>query len=109
MLYTFAKADQFDKAVEAHRQGRVADAEAMYQQVLAQNPNHADAIHMLGLLHHGRGDRVKASQLIEKAIAMLPTNPTAYSNLAEVKRCMGLPQEAEKLCRQAIQMNPNLS
>jgi tetratricopeptide (TPR) repeat protein len=109
MLYTFAKANDFDKAVEAHRQGRFAEAEAIYQQVLAQNPNHADAIHMQGLLHHQKGDRAKASQLIERSIALLPTNPTAYSNLAEVKRCLGLPQDAEKLCRQAIAMNPNMS
>lgn len=110
MLYSFTKPDNsFDKAIEAHRQGRADEAEALYRQVLAQNPNHADAIHMLGLLHHQRGDRATAAQLIERSIALLPTNPMAYSNLAEVKRCLGLPQEAEKLCRQAMGMSPNMA
>jgi tetratricopeptide (TPR) repeat protein len=109
MLYTFAKPNQFEKAVEAHRQGRPAEAEALYREVLAQNPNHADAIHMLGLLYHQKGDRATAAQLIERAIILLPGNPMAYSNLAEVKRCLGQPQEAEKLCRQALTMNPQMT
>ena len=49
-------------ALEHHRAGRLAEAEAIYRQVLARCPDHADALHLLGVLagqtgHTGCGDR----------------------------------------------------
>ena len=35
-----------------HQSGRLLEAETLYRQVLQNNPNNADALHMLGLLAH---------------------------------------------------------
>ena len=37
-------------ALGHHQAGRLAEAEAIYRQVLAQFPDHADALHLLGVL-----------------------------------------------------------
>src|ERR1019366_8596568 len=37
-------------ASELHRQGRLADAERVYRRILARQPDHVDATHMMGVL-----------------------------------------------------------
>ena len=43
-------------AIDMHRQGRLADSRALYQQALAQAPGSADAAHMLGVVQICEGD-----------------------------------------------------
>jgi tetratricopeptide (TPR) repeat protein len=108
MLVSFSKPDPLPQTIDMHRAGRMAEAEAQYRQMLAQNPRHADVLHMLGLLLHQTGRSEEGKGMIQQAIAILPTNPLAYSNLAEISRQQGRPDEAERLCRQALAMQPNL-
>ncbi len=37
-------------AIEHHRAGRLREAETIYRQILAADPNHLDAWHLLGLI-----------------------------------------------------------
>ena len=37
-------------AVQHHQAGRLAEAELLYRQILAAQPNHADALHLLGVM-----------------------------------------------------------
>src|SRR4051812_44596194 len=110
MLISFAKdADLFTQANEAHRRGQLAEAEALYRQLLTRNPNHSDALHMLGPLAHQAGNQAAAVALIERSLP-LPTMPApACSNLAEIKRTMGKLDEAEMYARKAISIDPNMS
>src|SRR4051812_27628140 len=107
MIVTFKKQDPFQPIVELHRAGKFAEAEAGYHQVLTQEPNHADALHMLGLLYHQTGRSAQGIGFIQKSIAVLPTNPMAFSNLAELVRSVGQFAEAERLCRQSLALMPN--
>ena len=45
----------FPLALGHHQAGRLAEAEAMYRQILAVHPNHAEALHLLGVLAAGAG------------------------------------------------------
>jgi Flp pilus assembly protein TadD len=38
-----------------HQAGRLAEAEASYRRLLAAHPNHADALHLLGIVALRRG------------------------------------------------------
>ena len=38
------------EALAAHRQGRLAEAEALYRRILALVPQHFDALHLLGVI-----------------------------------------------------------
>jgi tetratricopeptide (TPR) repeat protein len=54
-------------AAEHHRAGRHAAAKTMYQEVLALDPRHADALFLLGVLERQAGRLVEALQLLSEA------------------------------------------
>ncbi len=57
-------------AVRLHGGGRLAEAAALYRQVLAADPNSADALHLLGMIALQQGQARTAAELIGKAIAL---------------------------------------
>ena len=71
---------QVDQAMQTalghHQAGRLAEAEAIYRQVLAQFPDHADALHLLGVLACQAGRPDAAIELIGRAIAINPAVPS---------------------------------
>ena len=67
----------YDAAVALHRQGRLAEAERIYRRVLQQQPEHFDALHLLGVIAYQTNDLRAAEELIEKAIKVDPTNAVA--------------------------------
>ena len=82
--------DPLQAAVEHHESGQLQDAVRLYQAVLARDPDHPDALHLLGVVAHqlgrppsgGRADRPRRSP------SARPT-PTYHANLAEVWRTPG--------------------
>ncbi|MET0274161.1 MAG: tetratricopeptide repeat-containing glycosyltransferase family protein [Phenylobacterium sp.] len=63
-----------------HQQGRAAEAEAAYREVLRRYPNNFDARHLLGLLAHHTGRHAEAVELISAAIAANPKVAGMYVN-----------------------------
>jgi tetratricopeptide (TPR) repeat protein len=94
-------------AVEHHVNGRLDEAAKMYRAILASHPEHADALHLLGLVAHQRGDHQVACQLIGKAIAVQPGVASYYSNLAEAYRASGQSEQALACCRAALVLQPD--
>jgi protein O-GlcNAc transferase len=97
----------FQIALQYHHAGRLAEAEALYLQILAAQPKHADALHFLGVtaLQVGRHDL--AAERIRQAIILNPNNAGAHSNLGEACRKMGRLDEAIAAYRRALQINPD--
>ena len=98
--------EAFDLALQRHQSGRLADAEALYRQVLAAQPDHSGALHHLGLIAHKTGRHDLAVDLIRQAIAFEPNNPIAHSNLGEAFRAAGRLDEAIAACRRALELKP---
>lgn len=96
---------QVQQALEHHRAGRHAVARGLYEQVLAQAPQHPDALHMLGLLEAQHGHHGRAHALIWQAIQAQPGEAMFHNNLANVCVERGQFKEAEVLYLQAIELD----
>ena len=60
---------RLESAIAAHRRGELDAAAAAYADVLRIEPGQVDALHMLGMLHHQRGDSSQALTLLDRAVA----------------------------------------
>ena len=94
-------------AIARHREGRLAEAEAAYRQVLAGAPRDPDALHYLGVLCHHRGENADAVDLIQRAIAGAPGYADAHNNLGNVLRALGRTEEAAAAYRRALALRPD--
>ena len=83
-----------DRAIALHQQGRAAEAEPIYREVLAAAPDHFDALHLLGVALHQQGRDQEAVASIERALAVEARDPAAHSNLALALRNLGRLDEA---------------
>jgi len=99
--------EAFQIAVQRHQEGRLADAEALYRKILAAQPNHADALHLLGVIAHQAGRPDIAIELIRQAIALCPDNPFAQSNFGEACRAAGRLDDAVAAYRRALELKPD--
>ena len=70
----------FAAGLAHHQGGRLAQAETLYRETLALQPNHADALHLLGVIASQVGRHDVAVDLIDRAIACDRRNPRYYSN-----------------------------
>ena len=94
-------------AIQFHRAARLDDARRLYQQILAEQPDSADACHLLGVLVHQQGDHARAVELIAKAISLRPADADFHANLAEAHRGLGQQERAVECCRAALRLRPD--
>ena len=97
----------FELALQQHQAGRLAEAEAIYRQILVVEPRHADALHLLGVIAHQVSRSAVAVDLIRQAIAIAPENPAFHSNLAAALSELRRIDEAIAASRRAIQLKPD--
>src|SRR5438876_4147308 len=95
-----------NQALELHRAGRLDDAAAIYQQPLTDNPNHADAAHLLGLVRFRTNDVGSAIRLIRDAVERDPDNPIYHANLGNVFKDAGRLTDAIEAYRRALALRP---
>jgi tetratricopeptide (TPR) repeat protein len=96
------------QAAYAHDQaGRRDRAEVLYRKVLEKAPDHADALHLLGLIAYERGRHPRAIQLIRRALTVMPDFPTAHANLGSALKAMGKRTEAAEAYHRAIALQPD--
>jgi len=92
----------FESARQHHQAGRLNEAEQLYRQILAQQPDHAEALHRLGAIAQQRGQPDRAVDLIRRAITAKPNYPQAYNKLGNVLMDQGQVDPAITAYRQAI-------
>ena len=93
-------------AIGLHRDGRLAEAEAVYKEVLEVQPDHPAAMHYAGVLAHQVGRSDEAVALIEKSLALIPDRADWYSNLGIVQQGREQLDEAIAAYRRAIELDP---
>ncbi len=98
--------DLLDIAIQHHQAGRLAQAQQIYQQILQQDPDSSDALHLLGVLAHQANQHQQAEQLIQRAIELSPKAADYHCNLANVYRAQRQYDAAITAYRQAIKLKP---
>jgi tetratricopeptide (TPR) repeat protein len=73
-------AEAFRLGLAHHQAGRLGEAEARYRETLAAAPDHADALHLLGVIASQVGKHDVAIQLIGLAIAEDGRNALYHTN-----------------------------
>ena len=97
----------FGLAIQHHQAGRLREAEQLYRQILAREPEHIHAMHHLGVIAFQMGHSDIAVGLIRQAVALQPNYPEAYCNLGNALKDRGRLDEAIAAHRQAIVLRPN--
>lgn len=88
-----------------HSAGDLAGAEAAYRKILFRQPNHADALYLLGEVCQAKGERDQAIALIEKAVAANPNIAAYRASLGSLYRETGNLIGAEASFRQAVSLD----
>ncbi len=94
-------------AIALHQQGQLDRAKAIYQEILAVEPLHADALHLSGLIEFQQGRFQGAVDLISKAIVVRPDDPVVHCNLGQALQGIGQATEALASYDQAIAVRPD--
>ena len=102
----FSFAELIQSAVQHHAAGQLSQAEQLYRQVLAVNPYHAQANHLLGLIAYQMGQNDSAIKLMRKAIETDPDYGDAYNNLGLALHISGRTRDAAKCYHNAISLQP---
>ena len=96
-------------AQQHYQAGRLQDAEELCRQVVAAEPNHPDAIHLLGVIHCQTGNTELAVEYIERAIALQGNNGVYHNSLGMVFKVQGKLDEAVACYRRALELMPDLA
>ncbi len=70
----------FARALELHQRGEVGPARQAYAQCLSLQPEHAQALHLLGVTFAQAGDAARGAALMERALRLEPGDAAAWSN-----------------------------
>lgn len=93
-------------ALEHHRAGRLKEAEALYRQVLQVQPNHAGALHCMGVIAYQLQRFDRAVDYYRRAIRRAPGIAEFHNNLGTAYREKGKLEEAVAQYRQALTLQP---
>ena len=104
-----AAAQLFALALPQHQAGNLDEAERIYREVLARDPNHFDSLHLLGVIALQRGRHAVAIDMIGRAVALNDRSATFHNNLAEALRVAGRLDEAVIHARRAVEIEPTFA
>jgi tetratricopeptide (TPR) repeat protein len=96
-----------DRALGLHRAGRLAEAEAIYRQIIKTQPGHFRALHNLGLVHAQRGYNAEAVYQFELALKSNPDSAEAHDNRGSALKDLNRFDEALASYDRAIALKPD--
>jgi protein O-GlcNAc transferase len=96
-----------EKALALHQTGQLDEAEAIYSEVLQQQPGNASVLHDLGVVHAQRGNFARAAELVRKAVEIAPGKAAYHSTLGNILVDLGLHDDAVVSHERALAIAPD--
>jgi len=84
-----AVAARLQQAVALQQRGELARAQALYEEILAIDPRHFDALHMVGVITAMSGKPREALAWMDRAIAVDSRNAVAFNNRGLARQELG--------------------
>jgi Flp pilus assembly protein TadD len=97
----------FNRGNRSFASGAFAEAASHYEQAVALNPSHAEALNNLGSSLSQLGRQEEAENCFREACAIKPSYSDPYGNLGILLRSRGDLAGAEAALRRAIKLRPN--
>jgi predicted TPR repeat methyltransferase len=94
-------------ATGLHRADHHAEAGEVYSRILALVPDHADALHFMGVLAHDLGREEEALRLMTRSVELVPDHAGFHSNLGNLHLDNERFEDAEREYRQALKRDPD--
>jgi len=102
-------AKAFQVAVSRHQAGNLAEAEAIYRQILQHTPRHSPSLHFLGMIAFNAGNYDLAIELTNQSINADPSNPMFHYNQGIIFSSQGNLSAAIDSYRRATSLNTKYS
>lgn len=96
-------------AWQLQQAGDLSGAEQIYRQVLSAQPNHPQALHLLGCLAMQVGQNDRAIAILSQGVASLPGAAELHASLGLACQNAGRLDDARASYRRALQLNPQLT
>lgn len=94
------------EGIALQRNGRLDDAAKLYVGILEAEPQHAAAMHYLGLVRLQQGRLPEAERLIGNALELDPNNANAWSDLGMVRVRADAPEKSLQSFTNALALAP---
>lgn len=95
----------FEQAFELHLAGRLPEAGALYQRILAETPDHAEVLYLLAAIAHQVGEPARTVELVRRSLALQPDEARGHNLLGLGLMELGIAEEAEASFRRAIALD----
>jgi predicted O-linked N-acetylglucosamine transferase (SPINDLY family) len=95
-----------EDALAHHGRGDLGQASSLYESVIAARPDHAVALHNLGVIRAGEGRRDEALVLVGRSVIADPASAGALCTLGALLAGAGLADQAARRFREALQLEP---
>jgi protein O-GlcNAc transferase len=102
-------ANTFALALQHHQAGRLAQAAQLYQEIIARDPEHADALRLLGVIAYQHGRHELAADLLGQAIGVNPRLAEYHNDRGLALHALGRLEQAIAAFQAALKLKPELA
>jgi tetratricopeptide (TPR) repeat protein len=95
-----------DDAMTLHQAGRLSEAAAIYRAILAEDRDHADSLHLLGLITSEQQNPTAGIALIRRAMVIQPGRAPHHNSLGHAYRRLGRLEDAVREYRTGVALLP---
>src|SRR5262245_2160200 len=99
--------EAFEEAVQLLQAGQTSEAKQICGEILATDPNFADAWHLLGVISLQAGQGDLAAGYLQRAVQLTPNDPEVHNNLGSALRSQTPSDKAIEHFRRAVELRPD--